>query len=263
MFERNISMQCAPLWNILNIYKEWVGTSWPCTQLQEAIRTAKVSESCSGLVMRHKRFLVTFAAKIWVLHAYEYLSATFQCSAPLWNILNIYREWVGTSWPCTQLQEAIRTAKDSESCRGLAMRPSVSVSFQICGNSLVATACIWMFECSISMQCAPLKLKHSEYLQLQGIIGDQLTICAAVGWPCASGVPFKICGNSLVATACMHMNVWVQRNISIAMQCAPLKHSKYLQGMSGDQLTICAAARSNQNDQSLWETAVAWPCAQA
>jgi hypothetical protein len=75
------------------------------------------------------------------------------------------------------IQETIITAKVLERCRGLAMRPSLSVSFQICGNSLVATACIWMFECSISMQWAPLKLKHSEYLQ--GIIGDQLTICAA------------------------------------------------------------------------------------
>ena len=42
MLECNSSMQCAPLWNILNIYKE----------PQEAIRTAKVFESCSGLARR-------------------------------------------------------------------------------------------------------------------------------------------------------------------------------------------------------------------
>jgi hypothetical protein len=50
---------------VANIHKEWVGTSWPCTQLQEAIRTAKVSESCRGLAMRPKGFLVKFARKVW------------------------------------------------------------------------------------------------------------------------------------------------------------------------------------------------------
>ena len=68
-------MQCVPLWNILNIYKEWVGTGWPCThaQLQEAIRMAKVSESCNGLAMPPKlhRFLVAkICGEGLVLHAY-------------------------------------------------------------------------------------------------------------------------------------------------------------------------------------------------
>ena len=83
-FRCNISMQCAPLWNILNIYKlkEWVGTSWPFVQLQEAIRTTKVFENCSGLALRLKRFLVKFAGTVW-----------YKCNismqwAPLWNILN-------------------------------------------------------------------------------------------------------------------------------------------------------------------------------
>ena len=53
IFECTILIQCTPLWNILNIYKEWAGTSCPCAELrmQEAIRTAKAFEGCSGLAM--------------------------------------------------------------------------------------------------------------------------------------------------------------------------------------------------------------------
>ena len=51
MFECNISMQCAPLWNILNIYdyKEWVGTSWPymrsCNKQSERPKPLRVAVS--------------------------------------------------------------------------------------------------------------------------------------------------------------------------------------------------------------------------
>ena len=230
-YECNISMQCAPLWNILNIYKEWMGTSWPYVQLQEAIRTAKVFEGCSGLALR-PRLRVSFqicgsslvehaecfsqhshavlaplkhseclqgmsggqlticaAARsnqngqsVWALqwvglapklksflsnlwdqsgscsnHMYVFKVQHFNTAGALWNILNINicKEWVGTSWPYVQLQEAIRTAKVFESCSGLAMRSSLSVSFQICGNSLVATAYIWMFDCNIACSARP------------------------------------------------------------------------------------------------------------
>ena len=77
-----------------------------------------------------------------------------------------------------QLQEAIRTATVFECCSGLAMRPSVP--FQICWNvnSWVQHA----YECLSATQhfnAVGTSLKHSEYLQ--GMSGDQLTICAAEG----------------------------------------------------------------------------------
>ena len=96
--------------------------------------------------------------------------------------------------------------------------------------------------------------------------GDQLTICTAarnnqnsqslweLQWvghaPHGRAFPCKFCGETLVLHA--------YECLSTTFQCsarATLKHSEYLsfQGMSGDQFTICAAARSNQNSQSLWE----------
>ena len=71
----------------------------------------------------------------------------------------------------------------------------------------------------------------------------------AVGWPCASSLSIKSVQNSLVQHA-DNVKVWVQYFNAVR---APLNHSEYLQGMNGDQLTICAVARSNQNGQSCWE----------
>jgi hypothetical protein len=58
---------CAPLKDSeclqgMNVEGE---TSLPCTQLQEAIRMAKVFENRSGLAMRPMRFLVKFAQNVW------------------------------------------------------------------------------------------------------------------------------------------------------------------------------------------------------
>ena len=65
MFDCSISMQCAPLWNILNICKEWMGISWPYAyvQLQEAIRTAKVFEKLQWF--GHAPKLQRFLSNLW------------------------------------------------------------------------------------------------------------------------------------------------------------------------------------------------------
>ena len=173
----NIPMQCLPLWNILNVYKEWMGTSWPFAQLQEAIRTAKVFESCSGLAMRLKRFRQEFTEQFGIMHC--------QLNGKVWG----------------QHFNAVR---------------------------------------------AP--LNHSEYLQgMNGVQADNTCAvarsnqnrqsCWELQWVglAPQAFPCKICGNSLE---------WMQH---FNLVRAPLKHSEYLQGMSGNQLTICAVARSNQN----------------
>ena len=103
--------------------------------------------------------------------------------------------------------------------------------------------------------CAP--LKHSEYLYLQGMNGDQLTICAAARSN-QNGQSIIIRELNCVGRAPQAFQfvgtVWysMQLNVSVALQYfnevrATLKRSEYVQGMSGDQLTICAIARSNQN----------------
>jgi hypothetical protein len=72
---------------------------------------------------------------------------------------------------------------------------------------------------------------------------------SAVAWPCATTVSFNICRNSLVHS--MHMN------LSATFQCSarPFETFWIFTRMSGDQLTVCAAARSSQNvnSQTLWE----------
>ena len=123
---------------------------------------------------------------VWVQH--------FNAVGAPFNILNIYKEWVGTSWPYTQLQafqlQAIRTAKVFEICTGLA-------------NHIFPKR----FLSNLREQFASYSMH-------------------------------------------MHTNVWVQQFNAV---CIPLKPSECLQGMSWDQLTICAAARSKLNGQSLWE----------
>ena len=153
MFECNIWMQCAPLWHILNIYKEWEGTSWPCTQLQGAIRKASVLESCSGLAMHPKRFLVKVAGKSLLLHGFECLSATFECSArPFETFWTLTRNKWG---PADHVRSCKKQSEPPKCLRVAAGWPwASSVSVKSLQNNLVT--CRWMFECNISMQCAPL-----------------------------------------------------------------------------------------------------------
>ena len=87
---------------------------------------------------------------------------------------------------------------------------------------------------------------------------DQLTVCAAARsnqnaqslwelqglYHAPQAFPSNVWGNML-----LRIHIWVQYFNAVR---APVKHSEYLQGMSGDQLSVCRAARSNQNSQSLW-----------
>jgi len=61
--------------------------------------------------------------------------------------------------------------------------------------------------------------------------------------------PSKVC-KTVWYSMQMNVNVWVQHLNAVR---APLKHSEYLQRMNGDQLALCAVARSNQNNKSLLE----------
>jgi len=61
IFECNSSMQCAPLWNIMNIYKEWVGVR-SCKKQSERPKSLRIL--VSGLAMRPKRFLVKFVGTV-------------------------------------------------------------------------------------------------------------------------------------------------------------------------------------------------------
>jgi len=116
MFQSNISMQCAPL-----KHSEYLqGMSGHQLTVCATADTAKVFGSCSGLTMRPKHFCQKVGGKCMCCYALMIeCNISMQC-APLWNILNIYKEWMGTSWPYAQLQEAIITAKSFESCSGLA-----------------------------------------------------------------------------------------------------------------------------------------------
>ena len=160
-------MQCAPLCNLIirNIYKEWVGTSWPYVQLQEAIRTAKVFESGSGFGMCPKSSLSNLPEQLGTACILMFECNSSMQRAPLWNILTF---WIFTriGWgPADHMCSCKKQSEQPKSlrtCSGLAMRPKLSLSNL---PEQFDTACIWMFEtqCNISMQCAP-------YVQLQDAI---------------------------------------------------------------------------------------------
>ena len=162
-----------------------------------------------------KQFLVKFAGTVW----YE-CNILMQC-APLWNILNIYREWMGTRWPFALLQEAIRTTKSLWELQWVGLAPQ-TFACKMFGNSLV----------HFNAVRAP--LNHSQYLQ--GMNGHQLTICA-VARSNQTGQSLKLWELQWVSHApqvfpskvcktvwyCMQMNSWMLTfGCDISMQCAPL-----------------------------------------
>ena len=173
---------------------------------------------------------------------------SMQC-APLWNILNIYKKWMGTKLTICAVARSNQNGQSLWELQWVGLAPQ-AIPCKNCGNSLV-----WM----LHFNAVRAPLKHSEYLQ--GMNGHQLTICAAarsnqngqslwgLWWVdhAPQAFPLKIAGTVWYS---MHMNVWVQYFNAAR---APLKDPEYLQGMNWDQLTICAAAhaRSNQNGQSL------------
>ena len=148
---------------------------------------------------------------------------------------------MGTSRPYVQLQEAIRTANAFGNGSGMTMRPKCFLSNLRGQFGMSAT-----FQCSVRPFESFRIFTRNEWGP-----ADHMCSCkkqskrpkllrVAVGCPCASSVSVKCLEGYAFIFEC-----------NISMQRAPLKHSEYLQGMNGDQLTICAAARSNQNGQSL------------
>ena len=101
--------------------------------------------------------------------------------------------------------------------------------------------------------------RNAQHFELQGMSGVQLTICAA-SRSNQNGLnlwEFKLVGLApqalplnFVVRFSIHFNIWVQHFNAVH---APLKHSEYLQGKNGEQLAICAFAKSIQNGWKISE----------
>ena len=158
--------QIETFWIFTTARNNWRSADHMCSckkQLEwpKSLRVAVGWPCASGVPFKICGNSLVATACIWLFEC----NPTFQFlfSAPLWNILNICKEWVGTSWPYVQLQETIKTTKVFEKLQWLGLAPKLKSFLQNCGNSLVATASKCMFECRISMQWAPFEsLKHSE-----------------------------------------------------------------------------------------------------
>ena len=147
------------------------------------------------------------------------------------------------------------------------MRPSIRVSFQIFGNSMVATACTEMFQCKIACSARPFETFWI-FTRNEWGPADHMCSCkkqlerpkslrVAICWPYTLWVPFKICGNS-----------WVQyayECLSATFQCSARPFETFwifTRNKWGPADHMCSCKKQSERPKSL-RVAVVWPCAQA